>query len=68
MGPKQALEAIILTPSRAARMLKLTRASLRAQAPSRGAPHASQASSNDLIHHLAKHIGQAEITPLETVG
>jgi hypothetical protein len=49
-------------------MLKLTRAYLRAQDPSRGAPHASQASSNDLIHHLAKHIGQAEITPLETVG
>ena len=49
-------------------MLNLTRASLRAQDPSRGAPHASQASSNDLILHLAKHIGQAEITPLETVG
>ena len=68
MGPKPALEAITPPPRAQRECQKLTQASLRAQDPSRVAPYALQTSSNELVNHLAEHVGESEITPLKTVS
>jgi len=68
MGPKPALEAIILTTRAQRECLVSPELPCGRRPHPAERPYEPRASSNELMNHLAEHIGKSEITPLKTVS